>query len=65
MMVFFLATLLAFDLNLPEFMIKTISISQGKFIDAPLEPDMKKSLEIYQMKNLSLASTRFIMEMGI
>jgi hypothetical protein len=41
------------------------NIAETEFIDAPLETDMKKSLEIYRVKKLSLTTTKFIMEMGI
>ena len=41
------------------------NIAETDFIDAPLEMDMKKSLEAYRAKKLSLASTKFIMELGI
>ena len=40
-------------------------IAETEFVDAPLEPEMKKSLEVYRVKKLSLATTKFVMESGI
>jgi hypothetical protein len=41
------------------------NIAETGFIDASFETGMKKSLEAYRLKKLSLASTKFIMELGI
>jgi len=39
--------------------------AETEFIDAPLETDMNKSLEVYKVRKLSLAITKFVMELGI
>jgi len=39
--------------------------AETEFIDAPLETDMNKSLEVYKVRKLSLATTKFVMELGI
>lgn len=41
------------------------SIAETEFIDSPIESGMKKSLEIYMVRKLSLATTTFQMELGI
>jgi hypothetical protein len=41
------------------------NIAETDFIEAPLETGMKKSLEAYRVKKLSLTTTKFIMELGI
>ena len=45
--------------------IRAGDIAETEFIDDPLEPEMKKSLEVYRVKKLSLATTKFVMESGI
>jgi len=40
-------------------------IAETEFIDAPIEPGMKKSLEIYMVRKLSLTTAKFIMELGL
>ena len=45
--------------------IKTDMISETEFVDSPLEEGMNKSLELYTVRKLSVASTKFVMELGI
>ena len=45
--------------------IEGASLAETEFIDSPLESGMKKSLEIYMVRKLSLATTKFIMELGL
>ncbi|MFC1819805.1 DUF432 domain-containing protein [Thermodesulfobacteriota bacterium] len=40
-------------------------LAETEFIDSPLESGMKKSLEIYVVKKLSLATPKFVMELGL
>jgi hypothetical protein len=41
------------------------SIAETDFVDAPLEPGMNKSLELYTVKKLAVTTTKFIMEAGL
>lgn len=40
-------------------------IAETEFIDSPLEPGMKKALEVYRAGKLSMATTKFTMELGL
>jgi len=40
-------------------------IAETDFDDAPLEKEMKKSLELYTERKLSIIATKFVMEEGI
>jgi hypothetical protein len=41
------------------------SIAETDFVDAPLEPGMKKSLELYIERKLAVTPTKYIMEAGL
>ena len=41
------------------------SLAETEFIDSPLQSGMKKSLEIFMVKKLSLATAKFVMELGL
>jgi hypothetical protein len=41
------------------------SIAETDFFDAPLEPGMKKSLELYTVRQPVVTTTKFIMEAGL
>ncbi len=48
----------------------TMKITSGRlaetdFVDAPLEPGMKKSLELYMSRKLPVTTTKFVMEAGL
>jgi hypothetical protein len=45
--------------------IEGASLAETTFSDSPLESGMKKSLEIYMVRKLSVATTKFIMELGL
>jgi hypothetical protein len=45
--------------------IRGNQIAENDFVDAPLEPDMKKSLELYTARKLLVTGTKFTMELGI
>jgi hypothetical protein len=41
------------------------NLAETEFVDAPLEPGMKKSLELYTVRKLAVKTTKFIMEAGL
>ncbi|MDP2643577.1 MAG: DUF432 domain-containing protein [Desulfobacterales bacterium] len=41
------------------------NMAETDFTDAPLAPDMKKSLEAFKMTKIFLTATKFVMEMGL
>ena len=41
------------------------NIAETDFFDAPLEPGMKKSLELYSVRKLAVMTTKYIMEAGL
>jgi hypothetical protein len=41
------------------------NIAETDFVDAPLEPGMKKSLELYTVRQLAVTTTKYIMEAGL
>lgn len=45
--------------------IKGRDIAETDFEDSPLEPGMKKALEIYTLSKLSMTDTKFLMELGL
>ena len=45
--------------------IKSGHMAETDFEDAPLEPGMKNSLELYTAKKLSISSPKFVMEYGL
>jgi len=40
-------------------------VAETEFEDSPIEKGMKKALEMYKVKKMSVTSTKFLMEMGI
>ncbi len=45
--------------------IKGSQMAEIDFEDSPVETDMNKSLEIYAMRKLTIATTKFVMELGL
>ena len=45
--------------------IKTKDTAETEFIDTPLQKGMKKSLEIYASRKISIVKPKFIMEFGL
>lgn len=45
--------------------IKTKETAETEFIDTPLQKGMKKSLEIYASRKISIVKPKFIMEFGL
>ena len=41
------------------------NLAETEFVDAPIEPGMKKSLELYTVRKLAVKTTKFIMEAGL
>jgi hypothetical protein len=41
------------------------NLAETEFFDAPIEPGMKKSLELYTVRKLAVKTTKFIMEAGL
>jgi len=45
--------------------VKGAQVAENDFIDSSLETGMKKSLELYASRKLSITSTKFVMELGL
>jgi len=45
--------------------VKGAQIAESDFIDSPFETEMRKSLELYAVRKLSIASTKSVMELGL
>ena len=45
--------------------IEGASVAETEFIDSPLESGMKKSLESYMARKLTLGTEKFVMELGL
>lgn len=45
--------------------LRNVDLAETDFEDKPIEKKMKKSLEIYSARKLSVTSTKFIMEYGL
>jgi hypothetical protein len=41
------------------------NLAETEFVDAPIEPGMKKSLELYTVRKLAVKTTKFVMEAGL
>jgi len=48
-----------------EFEAQNRTIGETEFKDSPLNPEMKKSTELFSAKKLALISTKFVMEEGL
>jgi len=45
--------------------VKSSQIAENDFDDSPLEVEMKKSVELFSTRKLSITTTKSIMELGI
>ncbi len=45
--------------------VKSPQIAENDFDDSPLEADMKKSVELFSTRKLSITTTKSVMELGI
>lgn len=45
--------------------LKTRNRAETDFLDSPLKKGMKKSLEVYATRKMSLTAPKFIMEFGL